>query len=174
MNNGQDSSGSRRVIKCYNCGTAGHCANQCGRFEGREPMLKGHIYDFTGERNPDQYTKTTDKIIDHVGRTHTKYTAEFTRAIRDLHLEDPLAPADPESTQDVCAMFVWKLDLEEHRSKVLAYSNFRVGLYNLIFGQCTYALQYNLESHPNFQEAYLDGIALLKIIKLILYSFEQA
>lgn len=33
-----------------------------GRFEGREPSLKGFIYDSTGERNPDQYIKTTKEI----------------------------------------------------------------------------------------------------------------
>ena len=30
------------------------------RFEGREPTLKGHIYDFTGERMPDQFLRTAN------------------------------------------------------------------------------------------------------------------
>jgi hypothetical protein len=54
------------------------------QFEGREPSLKGFIYDSTGERSPDQYIKTTKEIINYVGRTYTKYTAEFTQAVRDL------------------------------------------------------------------------------------------
>ena len=35
---------------------------QCGwqpRFEGREPRLQGHIYDWTGERTPEWYIQTT-------------------------------------------------------------------------------------------------------------------
>jgi hypothetical protein len=51
------------------------------RFEGREPSLKGYIYDSTGERTPDQFIKTTKEIINYVGRTYTKYTAEFTQAV---------------------------------------------------------------------------------------------
>jgi hypothetical protein len=37
------------------------------RFEGREPSLKGHVYDWTGERNPDQFIKTTKEITNYVG-----------------------------------------------------------------------------------------------------------
>ena len=53
------------------------------RFEGREPSLKGFIYDYSGERKPDQFIKTTKEVVNYVGRTYTKYTAEFTQAVRD-------------------------------------------------------------------------------------------
>jgi hypothetical protein len=66
------------------------------RFEGREPSLKGHIYDWTGECNPDQYIKTTKEIINYVGRTYNKYTGDFMQVVRDLDLDNPPAPADPE------------------------------------------------------------------------------
>ena len=32
------------------------------RFEGREPRLQGHIYDWTGERTPERYIQTTREI----------------------------------------------------------------------------------------------------------------
>ena len=54
----------------------GNCHNNCGHcnnnnfkgygsmnwFEGSKPTLKGHIYDFTSERNPDQFIKMTRQI----------------------------------------------------------------------------------------------------------------
>jgi len=110
------------------------------RFEGREPSLKGFIYDSTGERNPDQFIKTTKEIINYVGRTYTKYTSEFTQAVKDLELADPTQPEDPDPAQ-VLQLEVWKLDIKEHRIKVQEYENFRAGLYNVVFGQCTEALQ---------------------------------
>ena len=75
-----------------------------GRFEGSEPSLKGFIYDFTGERDPDQFIKTTKQIKQYVGRTYTKFPAEFTQAIDDLELADPEVPEHMDSHQDVFAM----------------------------------------------------------------------
>ena len=48
------------------------------RFEVREPTLKGYVYDYTGERNPEQWIRTTEEIATYVGRTYKKYTSEFT------------------------------------------------------------------------------------------------
>ena len=58
--------------------------------------------------------------------------------------------------------------------KTSDYATFRAGLYNVVMSQCTEALQDKLKSHQGFEEANQDGIALLKIIKVILFSFEQA
>ena len=62
-------------------------------FEGRDPALKGYIYDYTGEYNPDQYIKTTDEIVTNVGRTYVKYKGDFTEAIKVLELNDLEEPA---------------------------------------------------------------------------------
>jgi len=43
----------------------------------------------------------------------------------------------------------------------------------VVHGQCTDALQEKMKSHPDFDSAYKNGIRLLKIIKLLLYSYEQ-
>ena len=62
------------------------------RFEGREPRLQGHIYDWTGERMPERYIRTTRKISTYVGVVYTKYTADFTAAMDTLELVDPEEP----------------------------------------------------------------------------------
>ena len=142
------------------------------KFEGREPSLKGFIYDVTGEQNPDQYIKTTKEIINYVGRTYMKYTAEFTQAVRDLELDAPTALENPDPA-DALAFEVWKLDIKEHCVKEQEYANFRAGLYNVVLGQCTDALQDKLKSHTDFPAAYQDSIALLLIIKTLTYTFEE-
>jgi hypothetical protein len=142
------------------------------RFEGREPLLKGLFYDSTGEWTPDQFIKTNKEIVNYVGRTYTKYTPEITQAVWDLELADPMPPAVPDLV-NVIAFEMWKLELKEHRVKEREYSNFRAGLYNVVFGQCTEALQDKLKPHINFPNAYQDGIVLLTIIKTITYTFEE-
>ena len=146
--------------------------NGTPRFEGREPSLKGHVYDFTGDRTPDQYIRTTKEIVTYVGRTYTKYTSDFTQAMNTLTLHDPVAPANP-AQGDVVAFELWKLDIKDHRDKVKEYSNFRAGLYNLVLGQCTEAMQDRLKSHNDFMAANQDGIALLVIIRSLIHSFEE-
>ena len=44
----------------------------------------------------------------------------------------------------------------------------------MIYGQCTESLKNKLKSHADFAETHQDGIALLRIIKVIMYLFEQA
>jgi hypothetical protein len=39
--------------------------------------LKGHIYDFTGKRMPDQFIKMTKEMKNYVGWTYTKYMADL-------------------------------------------------------------------------------------------------
>ena len=87
------------------------------KFEGREPTLKGFVYDYTGERAPDQYIKTTKEIVTYVGRTYTKYTSDFTQAMEALTLVDPALPADP-AQGDAVAFELWKLDIKDHRDKI--------------------------------------------------------
>jgi hypothetical protein len=72
------------------------------------------------------------------------------------------------------AFELWKLEVKDFRVKEQEeYSNFRAGLYNVVLGQCTKALQEKLKSHTDFPNAYQDGIALLVIINTLTYTFEE-
>jgi hypothetical protein len=121
---------------------------------------------------PDQYIKTTKEIKNFVGRTYTKFTGDLVQAVEDFSLDDPQAPTDPDPTNTL-AVEIWKMELKEHREKVQHYENFRAGLYNVVLGQCTKALEERLKSHEDFPPAHNDGVALLIIIKRLTYSFEE-
>jgi len=70
------------------------------------------------------FIKTTKQIKQYVGRTYTKFPAEFMQAIDDLQLTDPEVPECPDSYQDVFAMEEWKMDLKDYRVKAVEYTAF--------------------------------------------------
>ena len=142
------------------------------RFEGREPRLQGHIYDWTGERTPERYIRTTREISTYVGVVYTKYNADFTAAVDTLDLPDPTEPPAPDPANPV-AFERWKYEYKEYMSKVQEYTNFRSGLYNLVMGQCSEALKERLKSHKDFLDANQNGIALLTLIRSLLHTFEE-
>ena len=71
------------------------------------------------------------------------------------------------------AFEIWKMDIKEYREKMKVFANFRAGLYSLVLGQCTDALQERLKSHQDYQTANQDGIALLVIIRSLIHTFEE-
>ena len=143
------------------------------RFEGREPSLKGHIYDLPTEFNQDQFVKTTKEIKNYVGRTYREHTGEFTKAVDDLEIEDPEEPEAPEDPEDRAAFETWKWDTKDYREKVKAVADFKAGLYNIVIGQCTEGLEQRINSHQDIAEASGDGIALLLIVRAITHAFED-
>ena len=136
-------------------------------------MLTRFIYNYTGERNADQFIKTTEQLRIYVERTYTKYTTDSLDAVDDLYLDDPKPPIHPEDTSNVFKMEDLKEEKKEYCVKSRKYSNFKSGFHTVIYGQCTETLKDKLKSHANFEETHRDGIALLRIIKVIMYSFEQ-
>ena len=142
------------------------------RFEGCEPQLQGHIYDWTGERTPGQYIRTTREISTYVRVVCTKYTTDFTAAMDTLDLPDPIEPPAPDPANQV-AFERWKYVYKEYMNKVQEYMNFRSGLYNLVMGQCSEALKERLKLHKHFLDANQNGIALLTLIRSLLHTFEE-
>ena len=144
------------------------------RFEGSEEALKGFIYDFTGNKNPDQYIKTTKQLVTYFGSTSKLYPSDFCAAIQNLELIDPQPPAQPQGNAPTqFEIEIWKSSYKEYREKLLAYNHFRSKLYNVVIGQCTEAMKTRLQSHADFAAADQNGIDLLIIIKELIHSFEQ-
>ena len=142
------------------------------KFKGREPRLQGHIYDWTGERSPERYIRTTREISTYVGIAYPKYTVDFTAAVDTLELTDPEEPPAPDPA-NLVAFERWKYVYKEYMMKMQEYTNFRSGLYNLVMGQCTEALKERLKSHEDFIGANQNGIALLILIRSLLHTFEE-
>jgi hypothetical protein len=57
--------------------------------------------------------------------------------------------------------------------KTDANNDFKASLYNIVWGQCSDALQTRIESHPDHAASRQDGLALLVIIKKVTHTFEE-
>ena len=134
--------------------------------------MNGHLFDYTGERTPEKYIRTMKELLAHVGLTYKEYTTELKEGLDNLALVDPTAPDNPPESNQV-AFEIWKMDIKEYREKLKVFLNFRAGLYSLVLGQCTDALQERLKSHHDFQNANQDSIALLAIIRSLIHTFEE-
>ena len=161
--------GRRRGNHRYNRADDG---NRKTPFTGRESAMNGHIFDYTGERTPEKYIRTMRELVAHVGLMYKSYTTELKEGLENLTLVDPTEPENPPDGNQV-AFELWKMDLKEYREKLKVYANFRAGLYSLVLGQCTDALQDRLKSHHDYQGASQDGIALLVIIRSLIHTFEE-
>ena len=120
--------------------------NKKNQFTGRESGMNGHIFDYTGERTPEKYIRTVTELLAHVGSTYKEYTTDLKEGLENLALADPIAPNNPPDGNQV-AFALWKMDIKEYREKLKVFANFRAGLYSLVLGQCTDALQERLKSH---------------------------
>jgi hypothetical protein len=141
-------------------------------FDGREPTLKGHVYDLLDDKNSEQYVKTTKEISNWVGREYTKYTGELCEAVKTLILTSPTSPVDPPAN-DPMAFERWKLALKKFNDTEEAHNDFRARLFNVVMGQCTPALEDRVKSHAQWANIQQDGLELLRVIKTITYTFED-
>ena len=103
--------------------------------------------------------------------TYKEYTTELKEGLESLVLVDP-TPLDNPPEGNQVAFEIWKMDIKEYHEKMKVFANFRAGLYSLVLGQCTDALQERLKSHHDYQAANQDGIALLVIIRSLIHTFE--
>ena len=146
--------------------------NKKSQFTGREVAMNGHVFDYTGERTPEKYIRTMKELLAHVGSTYKDYTTDLKEGLENLALTDPVAPDNPPDGDQV-AFELWKMDIKEYREKLKVFANFRAGLYSLVLGQCTDALQERLKSHRDYEDANQDGIRLLVIIRSLIHTFEE-
>ena len=173
QNQGNGGRGSRNRRWNNNRRNQGRSTRLQSRFEGREPTLKGYIYDLPTDFNQDQFLKTTKEIKNYVGRTYKSYTGELIQAIDDLELEDPEEPELPENENNRAEFEIWKIERKEWHDTIKVYDDFRAGLYSIVLGQCSEGLEQKVRSHEDFEEAAQDGIALLIIVRSITHAFED-
>ena len=146
--------------------------NRKTQFTGCESAMNGHVFNYTGEWTPEKYIQIMKELLAHVGLTYKEYTTKLKEGLENLMLMDPIEPDTPPEGNQV-AFELWKIDIKEYREKLKVFANFRVGLYSLVLGQCTDALQECLKSHHDYQATSQDGIALLVIIRSIIHTFEE-
>ena len=84
-------------------------------FEGQEPTLKGFIFNYVGERAPDQCLKMVKEIATYVRKTYTEYTGDLIKGICTLTLVDPAEPVPPDPG-NLAAFEVWTYEFKEYQT----------------------------------------------------------
>jgi hypothetical protein len=143
------------------------------KFRGGKDELDGNHFDCTGYGQSDRFMKTIEKIADHVGQEYK--SGGVTRT--EVMTQSPFsiaAPARPTGT-DV-------LDISDYQNakKIVDFQvqhqlENRQKVYSLVWQQCTESMHAKVKAHREFRktELALDGIELLRIIKLICFNIED-
>jgi flagellar hook assembly protein FlgD len=117
---------------------------KASRFVGRETTLRDYIYDLQATQS-DKFTKTTKEIATYVGRTFIKYTGALVTSVETLSLPMPVEPTEPDPTnpvqvnkhKELYSTFIKQTD---------ASNDFKASPYSIVCGQCSDALQTQIES----------------------------
>ena len=105
--------------------------------------MNGHVFDYTGEWTHEKYIRMMKELLAHVGLTYKEYTTEPKEGLENLALVDLTEPDNPPEGNQV-VFELWIMDIQEYCEKLKVLANFRAGLYSLVLGQCTDALQEHL------------------------------
>lgn len=62
---------------------------------------------------------------------------------------------------------------KEYPKRVTTYANFRAGLYQIVWGQCTATLRTKPETFQEFDQAFQDGLALFGLLRKVVHTFEK-
>jgi hypothetical protein len=143
------------------------------KFRGGKEELDGNHFDCTGYGQSDRFMKTVEKIADHIGQEYKCGGVTRTEVMTQAAVIIPM-PARPKGT-DV-------LDISDYQSakKIVDYqvqhqTENRQKVFSLVWQQCTESMHAKIKAHRDYKaiEQALDGIDLLRMIKLICFNIED-
>jgi hypothetical protein len=158
--------GSRR-----NCGgrKQNNKENNSQGFDGRVPELKGFNFGLTEERTPEQYVRTTKKVITYVASKFTSLISDLpvVEGLQALSLDDPQPPTDPDPA-DPMEDFVAATREQSAGVPKLSCRPLQSRLWTVQRRNTRQVM-----SHPDFDACNQNGIALLLIVKALTRTLEE-
>jgi hypothetical protein len=157
------------------------------KFEGGKEELLGNYFDCTGYGQSDRFLKTVEKIADHVGQEYKIGGVTRTEVITQQAVVIPMPPR-PVATSTTAADGTVTtsppdaLDISDYQSekKIVDYQiqnqiENRQKIFSLAWQQCTESMHAKIKAHRDYKtiEQALNGIGLLRIIKLICFDIED-
>jgi hypothetical protein len=143
-------------------------------FKGGKAEMDGNYFDCTGYGQSDRFVKTVQKMADYVGQ---EYKGGGVTRTEVMHQEPVTIPAP---TRPVAPMDA--LDISDYQSKRKSVDyqtqnqmENRQKVFSLGWQHCTESMHAKIKAHSGFEaiEQALDGIELLRIIKLICFNIED-
>jgi hypothetical protein len=156
------------------------------KFQGGKNELDGNHFDCTGYGQLDRFVKIVEKIADLAGQDYKVGDITRTEVMTQTRIVIPM-PVRPRVTIIYGTDGIAEdhriqpdaLDISDYQSakkiadyQVLNQKENRNKVYSLVWQQCTESMHAKIKSHRDYQviEQSLDGIELLRVIKLICFN----
>ena len=161
---------------------------QATKFQGGKEELDGNYFNCTGYGQSDRFVKTVAKIADLVGQDYKGGGITRTEVMTQtaVTIEMPVRPRVTvmygDDGAEVRRIQPDTLDVSDYQSakkladyQVLNQTENRHKVFSLVWQQCTESMHAKIKSHRDYQviEENLDGIDLLRVIKLICFNIED-
>ena len=177
-NNNNNRSGGRRGRGGNVLRSNENRASSGSKFEGSgEPSLKKFIFDLHGSSSSssNMFMITQREISRYYGRTAKEYIGDLTRAVDELQLTMPTAPARPEDGATQYDVEMWKIANKEFHNRTQAYKDFKASLCSIALGQCTEVLLSRVRSNTGYRTAMdeRDGIAMMVLIRNVMSNMDD-
>jgi hypothetical protein len=157
------------------------------KFRGGKEELDGNYCDCTGYGQSDRFMKTVQKIAYHIGQEYRVGGVIRTEVMTQTAVIIPV-PARPVGTRVAAADGAVTitppdiLDISDYQNakKIVDYqvqhqTENRQKIFSLVWQQCTESMHAKIKAHRDYPaiEQALNGIELLRIIKLICFNIED-
>jgi hypothetical protein len=157
------------------------------KFTGGKDELDGNYFDCTGYGQSDRFVRTVQKIADYIGQEYKvggiSRTEVMTQGVMIIQL--PRRPVGMSVTDDNGVVTTTPpdvLDISDYQSakktvdyQILHQLENRQKIFSLVWQQCTESMHAKIKAHRDYRaiEQTLNGIDLLRVIKLICFNIED-
>jgi hypothetical protein len=157
------------------------------KFQGGKEELDGNHFDCTGYGQSDRFVKTVQKIADYIAQEYKcggiSRTEVMTQGV--VIIPTPTRPVGTRTTSTEGVITTTPpdvMDISDYQSEkktadyqILHQNENRQKIYSLVWQQCTEPMHAKIRSHRDYQaiEPALNGVELLRVIKLICFNIED-
>lgn len=157
------------------------------KFQGGKEELDGNYFDCTGYGQSDRFMKTVQKIADYIGQEYKCGGVTRTEVMTQTPVVIPM-PTRPVSISTISADGTVTttppdiMDISDYQSekkivdyKVQHQTENQQKVFSLVWQQCTESMHAKIKAHRDYKaiERDLNGIELLRVIKLICFNIED-
>ena len=152
------------------------------RFTGRCEGLIGHVFDVieSKQKQAEQYNRTVREVATYVNKEYKhgddiRYViTELAEPNLDSYKPPAPTPVDEQGNFDMTEEAIWKEEIKAFVQRRNMLRRNMTTAYALVWGQCSDALQAELETNKTFSatKASSNVIALLKAIRGVSHNFQ--
>jgi hypothetical protein len=167
-----------------------HCSKPAApseKFKGGKEELDGNCFDCTGHGQSNRFVKTVQKTADHIGQEckvgGVTRTEVITQAATIVPMPTrPVSTTTTDSQGNVATSPPDAPDISDCQSEkkivdcqMQHQTENRQKIFSLVWQQCTESMHAKIKAHRDHHniEHALDGIDLLRVIKLICFNIED-